>query len=60
MEVFGNSVRYGIGSLTFNADGTFKDYIGAMSSEFDDDTEGNYTISKNAITLNCKSNKKKI
>lgn len=59
-EVFGSSIKYGIGSLYLDANGEFKDYVGSVrSSEFDDDTEGSYTVSENIITLNCKSKKSK-
>jgi hypothetical protein len=57
-EIFGSIVSSnGVGELTLNSDGTFSNYIGIFSSEFDDDTVGTYTISENTITLKCKSGK---
>ena len=59
-DVFGSSINYGIGSLYLDANGEFRDYVGSVrTSEFDDDTEGSYTVSENIISLNCKSKKSK-
>ncbi len=50
--------KYGVGDITFNEDGSYTNYVGAFSSENEDDTEGTYDISGNEITLKAKSGKK--
>jgi hypothetical protein len=56
-EIFGSIISNGVGELTLNSDGTFTNYIGAFSSELDDDTVGTYTVSEHTIKLKCKSGK---
>jgi hypothetical protein len=50
-DIFGSMVDIGVGDLTFNSDGTFTNYIGMFSSDYDDDTTGTYTILDSIITL---------
>ena len=53
-NIYGSSISNG-GYLTFNEDGTYSNFVGAYSSEIENDLTGNYTISNNVITLNSKS-----
>lgn len=49
-DVFGSSVQYGLGSLTFYEDGTFENYLpGATSSELED--KGKFSFDGTTIKL---------
>lgn len=57
-DIFGSIVtQNGVGDITFNEDNTFTNYIGAFSSEQDNDTVGTYSIMGDKITLNTKNGK---
>ena len=51
-DIFGSIItQNGVGDITFNENNTFTNYIGAFSSEMDDDTEGTYSITGDKIIL---------
>lgn len=49
-EVYGSSIKYGVGKLTFSNDKTFKDELAPLYNT-EDDRKGTYSVDGNEITL---------
>lgn len=53
-EIYGTSIKYGVGNLSLNLDNTFKDQI-APVYESEESREGTYKVNDNSITLMYKN-----